>query len=90
METRIKTGGRKAGTPNKITKDLREKFKLLIEDNVDKLQNDIEQLEPKDRIKVLIDLSKFVLPTLRATDIKTNTDYFTPTIINLGNGIKDK
>ena len=90
METRIKTGGRKAGTPNKITKDLREKFKLLIEDNVDKLQNDIEQLEPKDRIKVLIDLSKFVLPTLRATDIKTNTDNFTPTIINLGNGIKDK
>ena len=90
METRIKTGGRKAGTPNKITKDLREKFKLLIEDNVDKLQNDIEQLEPKDRIKVLIDLSKFVLPTLRATDIKTNTDNFTPTIINLGNGIQDK
>tara|TARA_B110000902_G_C13905184_1_gene435997 strand:+ start:22 stop:294 length:273 start_codon:yes stop_codon:yes gene_type:complete len=90
METRIKTGGRKAGTPNKITKDLREKFKLLIEDNVDKLQNDIEQLEPKDRIKVIIDLSKFVLPTLRATDLKTNTDYFTPTIINLGNGIQDK
>ena len=90
METRIKTGGRKAGTPNKITKDLREKFKLIVEDNLDKLQNDIEQLEPKDRIKVIIDLSKFVLPTLRATDIKTNTDNFTPTIINLGNGIKDK
>ena len=90
METRIKTGGRKAGTPNKITKDLREKFKLIVEDNLNKLQNDIEQLEPKDRIKVIIDLSKFVLPTLRATDIKTNTDNFTPTIINLGNGIKDK
>lgn len=90
MKKRIKTGGRKAGTPNKITQDLREKFKFLIEDNMDKLQNDIEQLEPKDRIKAIIDLSRFVLPTLRATDIKTNTDNFTPTIINLGNGIQDK
>lgn len=68
MATGTKTGGRKVGTPNKVTNDLREKFSLLLEDNIDKLQSDLDLLEPKDRIKVLIEVSKFVIPTLKATD----------------------
>lgn len=85
MATGTKTGGRKVGTPNKVTTDLREKFTLLLEDNIDKLQKDIDSLEPKDRIRALIEVSKFVIPTLKATELTTDNDNnnFQPVIIKI-------
>lgn len=78
-----KFGGRQAGTPNTTTKELREKFTLLLENNFDKLQSDIDMLEPKDRTKTLLELAKFVLPTLRATELKTDAESnFKPIIIS--------
>lgn len=68
MEKRIKTGGRKQGTPNKISTNVRECFAELISQNLENLQSDIEALEPKDRIKVIIDLAKFVIPNLKAIE----------------------
>jgi hypothetical protein len=44
----------------------------LIESNFDKLQSDIDLLEPKDRIKTILELAKFVIPTLKATDLTTD------------------
>jgi hypothetical protein len=88
MATGIKTGGRAKGTLNKNTSELRERFTLLIENNFDKLQTDIDLLEPKDRIKVILELAKFVVPTLKATELTTgNENGFNPVVINLGNGL---
>ena len=78
-----KFGGRAKGTPNKITSEIREKFTLLVDNNIDRLQEDINQLEPRDRIRLLIELSKFVLPTLKATEIGNNDGKgFIPVVIN--------
>ena len=74
MATGTKTGGRSKGTPNKVKNELREKFTLLLEDNFEKLQSDIDALEPKDRIKTILELSKFVVPTLKATDLSIDSD----------------
>lgn len=78
--------GRPKGAINKTTSELREIFSLLLENNFDKLQTDIDLLEPKDRIKVILELAKFVVPTLRATDLTVESDQFV-NMINLGNGI---
>ena len=86
MATGTKTGGRTKGTVNKTTAELREKFSLLLGNNFDKLQNDIVLFEPKDRIKTILELAKFVVPTLRATDLTVESDQFV-NMINLGNGI---
>jgi len=52
------------------------------------MQNDIKELEPKDRLKILLELAKFVLPTLKATELTTGIENgFSPIVINLGNGI---
>ncbi len=64
----IKTGGRTKGTPNKITAEIREKFATLVNDNIGKLQDDIDTLKPLERIKIMIELSKFVIPTLKETE----------------------
>ena len=64
--------GRKAGTPNKATKDIRDAFTLLIENNLSKLQEDINGLAPKERVKLLLDMAQFVVPKLGNVDLKTD------------------
>ena len=66
--------GRKAGTPNKATKDIRDAFTLLIENNLSKLQEDINGLEPKQRVKLLLDMAQFVVPKLRSIDLKSDME----------------
>ncbi len=40
----------------------------LVDDNMERIQSDIDSLEPKDRVKAMIDLMRFVLPTLKAVE----------------------
>jgi hypothetical protein len=83
-----KSGGRQKGTSNHSTKELRLKFSLLLENNLDRIQEDIDSLEPKDRVKTLLELTKFVIPTLRSTELKSvGKGDFKPVIIQLGKGI---
>ena len=86
-----KFGGRTKGTPNRNTDEIRQNFQRLIENNLTTLENDIKELEPKDRIKAILDLSKFVLPTLKAMELSSNDDDgFNRITINLGSGINSK
>ncbi len=62
----------RAGTPNKTTAEVRELFKDLLENNFKKLQQDIDQLEPRDRVRLILDMAKFVLPTLKTTEITSD------------------
>lgn len=63
-------GGRKKGSVNKSTSDVRAAFQKLVEDNLKQIEKDLEQLEPGQRIKMIIELSKFILPTLKAANIE--------------------
>lgn len=60
--------GRPQGIPNKTTSQVRECFSQLLYENIDGITEDIKKLEPKDRLKVLIELAKFVLPSLKAIE----------------------
>lgn len=57
------------GVPNRINHEVRKSFQLLVENNLERLQSDIDELEPKDRIKIILDMAKFILPTLQAVSI---------------------
>lgn len=82
-----KFGGRKKGTPNKTTEEIRERFQLLISDNLEKLKEDLDALDPDKRLKYVIELSKFVIPTLKATELSSSDENFRPIMINLGSGV---
>jgi hypothetical protein len=66
--------GRKAGSLNRATKDIRDAFTLLIENNIDTLQEDLNGLEPKERVKLLLDMAQFVVPKLRSVDLKSDVE----------------
>ena len=87
MAKGVKTGGRTAGAVNKTTTEIREHYQNLVSNNLEQLDNDLKSLEPLQRLKMIIELSKFVVPTLKATELSTGIENgFNPIIINLGNG----
>lgn len=63
-----KKGGRAKGTPNKTTTDIRERFQLLVEGNLEQLQADFTELKPAERVKFTLEMAKFCLPTLKSID----------------------
>ena len=69
-----KTGGRAKGSSNKSTTKVRDSFTNLLEENLEQLKDDFKELDPKDRIKLFLDLSKYVIPQLKQTDIKLDGD----------------
>jgi hypothetical protein len=66
--------GRPQGTQNKATGAIRAAFQQLIENNLQQLESDLSDLEPKDRISMLIKISEFVLPKLQSIDISTQLE----------------
>jgi len=68
-----KVGGKTKGTPNKVTQDIRDAYQKLIEDNLDNLTlwlESIAEKDPEKAIRILSDLSEYVIPKLARTEIK--------------------
>jgi hypothetical protein len=68
--------GRPKGVPNKVTADLRAKVHELLAGQYETIIADFEGLEPKDRIKLFIDLLPFALPKLQATSLEIDFENF--------------
>lgn len=60
-----KYGGRKKGTPNKLTKELRVALKNILHNEIELLPNHFNKLEPKDRLELLIKLLPYAVPKVR-------------------------
>ena len=58
----IKTGGRKAGTPNKVSGELRSKLKEILSTEIDGLPDLLDSLEPQKRAEVIARLLPLVIP----------------------------
>ncbi len=70
MATGKKTGGRKAGTPNKLTKELRATLKSIMHEEVQRLPELLKELDTEKRVEAIIKLMPFVYPKVDAIDAK--------------------
>ena len=61
---REKFGGRQPGTPNKITNEVRQSINSFIQNNIDKMQNSFDLLEPKEKLYFMEKLFKYIVPVL--------------------------
>jgi hypothetical protein len=67
--------GRPKGSVGKSNNKIREAFQMLLEDNLPTLKRDISSLEPKERVKFTLDLASFIIPKMKAIDVKSeNTE----------------
>ena len=57
-----KTGGRKSGTPNRLTREIRETLKGVIDYELSRLGETLEGLPPDKRLELVVKLLPYVLP----------------------------
>jgi len=72
MAKRIKTGGRVQGTPNLLTKEMREILNCVISKELEMLPETFKKLDAEKRLEVVIKLLPFVLPKMNDIDLSIN------------------
>jgi hypothetical protein len=70
-----KTGGRVAGTSNKVTSELRKTLKGIIASELETLPTTFEQLPPKERLELLIKLLPFCMPKVNSIGGSYDSDW---------------
>lgn len=68
MAKRVKTGGRKAGTPNKTTAITKQAISKIIDEynSSGMMHSDLMGLEPRDRLDIAVKLMSYVLPKVQS------------------------
>jgi hypothetical protein len=56
--------GRPKGTPNKMTKELRIVLKNVIAKELENIPENLDKLEPKERMEMIVKLIPYVLPKI--------------------------
>jgi len=61
--------GRPKGASNKSTETIRRSVSMLLENNIDTVQSDLDEMQPRDRVNALLQFMKFVVPTQKAIEL---------------------
>jgi hypothetical protein len=91
----INREGRPKGVPNKTTKEIREAYQKLTEDNLDRMSIWISQVASEDPAKamdIMIRLSEYIIPKLARTEVTGNDgeDLFKNIKFQFGPDVNDQ
>ena len=75
-------GGRRKGTPNKVTGTVKEWLADLIDRNRGQIEADLRQLEPKERLAVLEKFMQYIVPKPK-TELAVTSDKRQETFMDL-------
>ena len=80
----VRQNGRAKGSLNKTSSDVKKIYSQILENNIDNIQSDLDKLDPLNRIKILIQLSEFIVPKMRSIDVVADvaTTNIQPLIID--------
>ena len=65
--------GRPKGASDKSTETINRGISMLLENNINTVQNDLDEMHPRDRVNTLLQFMKFVIPTQKAVELDTRT-----------------
>ena len=65
--------GRPKGASNKSTETIKRNISMLLENNINTVQSDLDEMQPRDRVNALLQFMKFVVPTQKAIELDTRT-----------------
>ena len=83
QDGRGRLGGRKKGTPNKITGDLKEWVSDLLNTNRRQFEEDLKELLPVERVKILSGMFNYVMPKQQSLTIDEQVDKETQVLTRL-------
>lgn len=68
-------GGRTKGVPNSTTKEIKEAYQMLVENNLDNMSKwlaDVAGDDPKQALELMLKLSEYMIPKLARQEIVGN------------------
>lgn len=65
-----KTGGRKKGTPNKTTLEMKNWVSTVLEKNKVKFEKDLKNVDPEKRLAIIEKLLQYVIPKQQSISIE--------------------
>lgn len=65
--------GRPKGSFNKSTAKVKEFFEQVFQDNMEQFQLDLKEFEPRERIKIMVDIAPYLAPKLKSIELKDDT-----------------
>ena len=79
--------GRKKGTGNKISNNVKAKLQQLLDNySIEQMNDDLMKLEPGERLRIIVSLLDFFMPKLNRVDnslsLDTDTIIILPTCLN--------
>lgn len=83
MAQGIKTGGREPGTPNKISAEVKDVLKKVINKQLETLEDDLNTLSPKEKWFLISKLLPFIVSRELPLDDIFQNDF--KVTLNLGN-----
>ena len=66
-----KTGGRKTGTPNKLTGQIRDLLKSIYEVELENIPDFLEEISVRERLDFIIRITPYILPKLDSWTVFT-------------------
>jgi len=75
--------GRPKGAKNKVTSRIQDAITSIIEENIPRLQDDLDSLEPNERIKAMAGLISYVIPKQQAVKSEISDDREQIVIANM-------
>ena len=65
--------GRQKGTPNRATATLKQTIQGIVERSFETIEDDLQDMETKDRVGFILKLVEFIQPKMRETKIDFNS-----------------
>lgn len=67
--------GRKLGSKNRTQQEIKDIIKDLLSCQIERLGDDLDGLSPDLRLKYMIQLLKFIIPTQKEFELKTDANF---------------
>lgn len=67
--------GRPRGKGNHATSDLTSRIGQILDKNTERLQEDLDSLQPVERVKAITGLIGYVIPKKQALNVQQSLDY---------------
>ena len=73
--------GRKPNVPNKTTAEMREAIQAFVELNLQKIQDDFDQLDSVERLRILERFMQYIMPRYASQTHEPPAQYLEPLVI---------